>query len=713
MQISMRFTNLLVACCICHVACTVVVTVQSQSPEQMQALTDAVEQHADFGTMDLVLGPIEATVSRVVSSTLVEATFNVSPVMARLTEMQYNNITHEWTVQYEAMRHDPSDLTNVYNRTLYLTRTGTPAVIADTQNPFLRSMPVAEQEHLFLQNYIAAPGGGDAVIFAQDGLSSSEVGIPGSLRSVLTIRIPHEFLVRSVGTEGLQDNAEWGFARTWTFGIGMAFRSETGANLVLFDRFHLLERSADIFHVQAETQYSLARHIEFYSLDAGSGVRVAFFHFTLGSGKKMNNIYATVNGVRQHPSTCLELQARIDALPDKKCLLTYPLCALHVQQIGQVQTVSFAIPMHGESMRTDLMLNITDHVTAQTLIAAVNFNVGASSSVCQDAVVALHDPLKWVTVDLYRNTGHGLSLGTPLSGTGDSGTLMTNLMLTVEAEIMSQALFALVLRPGSSPEAAAYFASTADTINLDSVIMSHAHNQATPPPAPSRILPVGPRNLRSRIDFSEEAQAICPRETAQLAVAECVTTEDWAWTGPLQRPLGGQYFVHETGDEASDRAFLQRVFGSDGVRDATAGIIDAFYAESNALRVAHAKIFWVWPIYNWQRSPIALVDRTIVSLSWSLTPYSAVRHLLQVPATAKLATWQHAELQSSEPTLRHVKTHCIFCSNHTNSSVIVRRVAPRVRRMLQMLSPKSASAEGIAVRRRATRVTVPVSGNDY
>jgi hypothetical protein len=709
----MRLAVLLLACCAVHASAGVIVSVQSQSPEQMQALTEAVDAVGEHGTDRVVLGAIEATMSRVVDSDLSMGSISDGPVMARLADMRYDNSTHEWIVQYESMRHDPADLNNVFNRTLYLTRRGTLAVIGDTQNPLLQVLPVSTQEALLARDYIVAPGRGDALTFAGPGVTSSEEAIAGSLRSVVTIRIPHEVLVAEISTPGLQDSAEWGFARTWSFGIGMVFRGGGGHNMLMFDRFLLFERSADLFQVHAQTQYSLARHVEFYSLDAGDGIRVAFFHFTLGSSKRMNNVYATVNGQLQDAAACAALQARVSALPDSRCLVTYPLCELHLQQIGSVQTVSFAIPMQGESMRTDLMLNITDHATRQTLIASVNFNVGASSTVCQDAVVALHDPLRWVEVDLYRNTGAGLSQPAALSGRGQAGTLMTNLMLTIEAEIMSQALFALVLRPQASPEAAAYFASTNDQLNLDSVIMSHAHNQATPPPAPSRMQPVGPRNSRSRIEYSSEAENICPREAALLPVADCVTTEDWAWTGTLARPLGGQHFVHEMRAEALDRVFLSRVFGSDGVRDATAGIIDSFYQQSAALRVAHAKVYWLWPIYNWQRSPIGLADRTIVSLSWSLTPHLATRRLLAFPTTTETATWAHFQQRVPGPSLREISPHCVFCSNSTHAAPSVRRAVPLVRHLVRLPVAKKTPDTRPVVRRRTTTVAVPVRGNDY
>jgi hypothetical protein len=38
-------------------------------------------------------------------------------------------------------------------------------------------------------------------------------------------------------------------------------------------------------------------------------------------------------------------------------------------------------------------------------------------------------------------------------------------------------------------------------------------------------------------------------------------------------------------------------------------------------RKQYAAVFWVWPVYSWPNTaPVGLVDRTVVSLAWSIAP---------------------------------------------------------------------------------------------
>jgi len=90
---------LLMACCLCIPLArgAVVVSVQSQSQEAM-AIIDAESQH---NSNRMVLGTIEATMSRVVDSEslYLEEKIRSTPVMSRLINMRYNNETQSWEVQ--------------------------------------------------------------------------------------------------------------------------------------------------------------------------------------------------------------------------------------------------------------------------------------------------------------------------------------------------------------------------------------------------------------------------------------------------------------------------------------------------------------------------------------------------------------------------------------------------------------------------------------
>jgi len=79
----------------------VVVSVQSQSQEAMAALTASIDAEAQHNPNRMVLGAIEATMSRVVDSDSLfpEEKIRSTPVMARLTDMRYDNATQSWNVR--------------------------------------------------------------------------------------------------------------------------------------------------------------------------------------------------------------------------------------------------------------------------------------------------------------------------------------------------------------------------------------------------------------------------------------------------------------------------------------------------------------------------------------------------------------------------------------------------------------------------------------
>ena len=66
----------------------------------------------------------------------------------------------------------------------------------------------------------------------------------------------------------------------------------------------------------------------------------------------------------------------------------------------------------------------------------------------------------------------------------------------------------------------------------------------------------------------------------------------------------------------------------------------------------HDKIYWMWPVYHWpNKAPVGLEDKTIGSLSWSITkvdPNSrrllGTRRLLALPVHARLTGTANAGL---------------------------------------------------------------------
>ena len=104
---------------------TVLVSIQSQSQDDMDKLTAKVdEQAAGNGAQRVTLGTIEATMSRVVD---VESPYLVTvpqsvPTLSLLGDIAFDSVQQTWKMTYETMRVDPSAQINDYSRVLYFTK---------------------------------------------------------------------------------------------------------------------------------------------------------------------------------------------------------------------------------------------------------------------------------------------------------------------------------------------------------------------------------------------------------------------------------------------------------------------------------------------------------------------------------------------------------------------------------------------------------------
>ena len=277
--------------------------------------------------------------------------------------------------------------------------------------------------------------------------------------------------------------------------------------------------------MQAETKYSLAKHVEFYALDVGETIKVVVFYFTLDDEKRLGGqVYTSVNGVALEQGACASMQALIDALPEPLCLVSFPLCQPQISFVNGIRAVSYAIPapLTGD-ISTNIILNVTDTNPRheQELTTSLNFKLSASSSVCLASVATLHDPMQWAQVDVHTTSATGLmGPARTLAGTGAYGTLLTETSDVHSAEVMSQALFTLVVRAKDSAQAQQYFDGTTQVLQLDDVLMSHAIGESPGlPAAPSRVAPDAHNKFRSRIEFT--GSATCPCETA-VAAHVCV-----------------------------------------------------------------------------------------------------------------------------------------------------------------------------------------------
>jgi hypothetical protein len=136
---------------------------------------------------------------------------------------------------------------------------------------------------------------------------------------------------------------------------------------------------------------------------------------------------------------------------------------------------------------------------------------------------------------------------------------------------------------------------------------------------------------RSTLDLDPELLTRCPMYTNSLQQnIECATTQDWDLQGNHARVGASVYYVHQvfgTEDtEADDLAWLSsNVFGPSDIqtlRTFRAAVLSRpFLTPLAAQRKQHASIFWIWPVFLWPNAgPMGLVDRTVISLVWSIAP---------------------------------------------------------------------------------------------
>ena len=96
---------------------------------------------------------------------------------------------------------------------------------------------------------------------------------------------------------------------------------------------------------------------------------------------------------------------------------------------------------------------------------------------------------------------------------------------------------------------------------------------------------------------------------------------------------GTVYYVHRVSLDSSgaaadaDLAWLRdNIFGS-----SDAAVSQAFrdlvltlpFTGAAAARKQYSAVYWIWPVFTWPNTPpINLVDKTVVSLAWSIAPHA-------------------------------------------------------------------------------------------
>jgi hypothetical protein len=605
------------------------------------------------------------------------------PTLSLLDSVRFDNYTEDWFFTYETMAVDSSvaGQINRYDRVLYFTSLEQEVRNSDANNQCLQPGISFEDCLAYLHtDYVVLIDDPENTNFTdrKDRIEATTWALeqapddclecminatlerhPASAKQKLHLRIPHRVIRERLAHRRNSTRAdsyafvEVGSQPALDFGIGMMFLPRPDSNtellppnnMLVFDMFTVLENTFEQLAMTKRTSYSIATHVAFWTVvaDEDPDVRLVTIEYLLDKGYLLEQVKISTNnaslseGGSMLPITaedCAAMQALVDGLSLPHCITKHPLCTpvVIVEGVGaDVQTwatVVFPIPSwHTGSdfqFNTLLFSNLTTAHEGRGMRALSTLNFFSSHAprvACTPTETVAFDATRHIRAELYR--GHALVAET-IAGTF---SVFNDTSLS-----STEALTTLVLRPDDSADALAYFQKyRAERLRLDELYMSHGQLQHVfPSDIVNRVQGTG--DGRTHLQLDSELLTRCPLQDDGIPVVspQCVTTKDWGREGHLSRAGSHQYFVHQVAvdgsSEAADLAWLtSNIFGNSdpaavrAFRDAV--LSRPFQTSFAAARKTHAVIFWIWPVFQWPNTaPIGLVDRTVVSMAWSIAP---------------------------------------------------------------------------------------------
>ena len=626
----------------------VLVTIESQSQEEMDQLTEAVDTSSidPNGPMRTTLGAIEATMSRVVDvdSPYLTTVPQSMPTLTKIDDIAFDEANNVWTFKYKSMAIDPSNTVNSFNRILYLSKNGNFGS-NDNTNPCLSQtttnaecLTALETSYFVPQQTLAA--GTDYLTFSGDsGNVQSTVTRPDptSLIEEVVLTIPHSVIRDNVARRETTTHPTEGVQIQYTFGIGMAFVGE-GNNMIIFDTFTLIENNREQVAITRLNTYAVAKHVSFWTqqVQADSSIRLVHIEYLLDTGYSLSGITASINGNEITTADCDAMQAKLDAMENSHCITSYPVCSVQQYSSGTGDSLqswasyTLPLPVDVAEFKINTLLT-TKNTNNEDVLSTLNFITSHNPQVvCKVHTSADFNPIDHVSTTLYR--GHSLVEET-ISGT-------FNVENATTAVGLPDTLMTLVLKPKDADGLNYFTTFTDEYINLDEVYISHAKDSHDLPQTVTNAI-TGSNEGRSLITLDANLLSQCPLEVSDPSFSlndahTCITTKDWSVTGQEIRPKSSPnlHFVRRITNSAADLEWLKsNIFAG------TTSSAQTFLTNTEALVPAnerpHAQIYYVWPVYLWpDESPIGLKDKSIVSFTWSVTkaapPSPQARRLLTV-----------------------------------------------------------------------------------
>ncbi len=640
-----------------------VVTIYSPDLGTMNILTRVIDMESQTSG---VLGAIEGTQSQVVDAAEpypITAVQSV-PTLSLLDGVSFNNETAVWTIEFETMQVDSSqpDQINRYVRLLYLTLNHTNRSNGDTLNPCLRkntslhACKDALSGHYVLVGEMRSVAGAGLERTADCqqacGVNATLQMQAGSALQTLTLSIRHEDIRKHFGRSSRTVSPLYGELLSIHFGVGMVFvpsanyelyYSGTPANnVVIFNSFSIVENTFEELALVKQSSYSIATHVAFWTVTAqqNTNVRLATIEYLLDFGHSLENVTAALNDntvsgtvVSMRAITeadCRTMQDLVDDIDDSTCLAKTPLCQPSVFVDGEGSemqvwaTIVFPIPVWHtlQTIQFNTLLRTREVQTDMLMLSTLNFATSHSPRLaCTEMQTQAFDATQHVRVEVYR--------GSNLVHEKISGTFSVH---NDTALSMAEALVTLVLRPDDTAQALDYFATyTDEVLRLDDLYMSHSKITGTLPSSVSNTVQ-GRGGGRTSLILDQELLRHCALKTDLTDPnALCVTTRDWDSTA-IYRPGAATFFVHKihASDDAvgvsADVQWLTNVFGSsdpDVLHRFRQAVLSRPFSQNTLAqaRQQYAALYWIWPVYSWPNMPpVGLLDKTIISLAWSIAP---------------------------------------------------------------------------------------------
>lgn len=628
--------------CIAHlstVCCdNFIVSVASQDPAQMNAFTNAIDENSG---QSLSFGSIEATMSRVVSGNdpyIVKESIS-SPTLTLIDDVSYDEANQTWNLQYRSMR-SGQDHFNSFKRYLYMSKNGN-VLRGDVTNPCL-SLTVTDVDCLenlqssYVTNETLTPNA-DALELPTP-VSTTVTSQDGTLIETVLISIPHSVIRETIAERKAVQHPVDGNRIEWHFAVGMLFLS-SASNFLIVDNFILVEHSNQLLAMSKWNSYAISQHVTFFTSQITNQptIHIATVEIMLQPGFTLDHIDSAMNSQTITQTMCDDMQSLVDSLGSQKsCVSNKRICdtVSYTSAAGE-QWVTMLLPVTTTDAKIELDLLIHANTTSGSILSSLNFvTEQQAQAICEDSTELTISPVDYTQAVVYR----GSSL-TAESVYGDFSVQNTSLS-------QIESLITLVLEPKEDAASAAYFARfSSERISLDDLYMSHFLDHTEIPDFVNNDVSTVD-NGRAEIYLDSNITAVCMNEDDNTFAypfsdeeTTCVTTHDWKIT-PRTRPKSSStmYFVRELKNDDSDLEWLTSIFLFPDRAENFRNSIVRKVGEP-ALSTT-TKAYWIYPVYAWpNKSPLGLVDRTLIAFAWSVTTasQSTQRRLLSIdPSKRKL-----------------------------------------------------------------------------